>query len=53
MMASEIEIRETIAKLETALLLVQNPSPQHTALYHARRALLWVLHPESAPNPVS
>jgi hypothetical protein len=53
MSATEAEILEMIAKLEVALLLAQNPSDQHTALYHARRALLWVLHPESAPSPVA
>lgn len=53
MIAAEAEILEMIAKLEVALLLAANPSEQHTALFSARRALLWVLHPESAISPVT
>lgn len=51
MIATEAEIREVVAKIEVALLLVKNPSPEHTQLWSARRALLWVLSPETAVSP--
>jgi hypothetical protein len=50
-MTTEAEIREMIAKLEVALLMVNNPSSEHTELFSARRALLWVLSPECAVSP--